>query len=227
MKVLYATLFVVITDQITKLLVKGISIPLFNLRLEGMKYAQSINVIGDFFKLTYVENPGMAFGFDPGPESKFFLSLFSIIASVGILIYLYKMRNDGLLTKLALALILGGAIGNLIDRVFYGVIFGYAPLMYGKVVDFFNVEFFNFTLFGHVYERWPIFNVADAAVTVGVVLLIFFSHKKKVPVDNSELEDFEELPMIDPVIPGTPQGEINIPVDGKENNEPADNRENL
>lgn len=176
MKVLYTSLLVIIFDQITKFLVKGGTIPLLNIKAEGMAYGQSINVIGDFFKITYVENPGLAFGIDINDSSKLLLSIFSILASLGIFYYLYKSRNQRLIVRLSLALILGGAIGNLIDRAFYGLFYGYAPLFYGRVVDFFNVDFFDFTIFGRTYERWPIFNIADASVTIGVVLLIIF-HK--------------------------------------------------
>ena len=84
MRVLFVTAIVVFFDQITKILVKGISIPFLNINIKGMDYAQSINVIGDFFKITFVENPGMAFGIDVGGTSKLFLSLFSLIASIGI-----------------------------------------------------------------------------------------------------------------------------------------------
>jgi signal peptidase II len=83
-----------------------------------------------------------------------------------------------MLLKLSLAFILGGAIGNLIDRMFYGIFYGYAPLFYGHVVDFLDFDFFHFTLFGRTFDRWPIFNVADAAVTIGVVILLFFYNQK-------------------------------------------------
>ena len=174
MRVLFATLFIVITDQVTKLLVKGGTIPLLNLKVEGMSYGQSINVIGDFFKLTFVENPGIAFGIDVNETSKLLLSIFTLFASIGILYYLWKSRDQKLIIRLALAFILGGAIGNLIDRTFYGVFYGYEKIFYGHVVDFFNVDFFDFTIFGRTYERWPIFNIADASVTVGVLLLLIF-----------------------------------------------------
>ncbi len=174
MGVLFISLFIVIADQITKFLVKGGSIPIFNIKVVGFNYGESINVIGNFFKITYVENPGMAFGIDVGNTSKLFLSLFSLAASIGILLYLYKVKDQRLSLRISLAFIFGGAVGNLIDRMFYGVFYGYAPIFYGKVVDFFNVDFFDFTLFGHTYERWPIFNIADASVTIGVLLLIIF-----------------------------------------------------
>jgi len=125
--------------------------------------------------LTYTENPGIALGISLG--NKLFLTLFTIVSAVGIFIYLYRVRNNGFLLKLSLALILGGAIGNLIDRTFYGVIFGNGSLFYGKVVDFIDIDFFNINIFGYHIDRWPIFNIADAAVSTGVVLLLF-SHGK-------------------------------------------------
>lgn len=174
MRVLYVSLFILISDQITKLAVKGFSIPFLNYKHEGMNLGESIPVIGDFFRITFVENPGMAFGIDVGVSSKLLLSLFSLVASVGLVYYIYKIKHESLINRLSLALILGGALGNFIDRAFYGVIFDYAPLMYGHVVDFFQVEFWDFTLFGKTYETWPIFNIADASVSVGVVLMLLF-----------------------------------------------------
>lgn len=198
MKVLIVSLFIAIVDQLTKLFVKGGTIPLLNIKIDGMYYGQSIDVFGNFFKITFVENPGLAFGIDVNETGKLFLSLFSLIASIGILYYLYKSRDQKFVTKLSLAFILGGAIGNLIDRTFYGVFYDYGPLFYGKVVDFFNVDFFDFTIFGRTYERWPIFNIADASVTVGVVLLIFFhrsvaeEEKQKPQITNELKTDITE-----------------------------------
>ncbi len=183
MRVLFATLIIVITDQVTKLLVKGGTLPLINLKIQGMQYGESKNVFGDFLKLTFVENPGIAFGIDVNQTSKLLLSLFTLAASIGILYYLWKSREQKLIVRLSLAFILGGAIGNLIDRTFYGVFYGYEKIFYGKVVDFLNVDFFDFTLFGRTFDRWPIFNVADAAVTVGVIALLIF-HKS--PVDEKK-----------------------------------------
>ncbi len=187
MKVIYISIAIVIIDQISKIVVKGFSIPFLNFNFDGMYYGQSIPVIGDFFRLTYIENPGMAFGFDPGDGFKLAISLFSLVASIGLLIYLYAIRNNSLSLRIAIAFILGGAVGNLIDRTFYGVFFGYAPLFYGRVVDFFDFDFFDFTLFGRSYDRWPIFNVADAAVSVGVLILILFyrKHEKERELEKS------------------------------------------
>ena len=189
MKVLYITLVIFLADQISKLTVKGISIPQLNIDIPGMFYGQSINVIDSFFWITFVENPGMAFGIDVGDGQKLFLSLFSLLASVAIIYYLYKVRNGSLVLKVGLALILGGALGNLMDRTFYGLFYDYAPIFYGRVVDFFQVEFWDFTLFGHTYEKWPIFNVADAAVTSGVLLIIIFHREFDKEEELKKVED--------------------------------------
>lgn len=177
MKTLYLSFAVVVIDQVSKLMVKGFSIPFLNINYEGMYLGQMIPVFGDFFRLTFVENPGMAFGYDPGSNFKLIISIFSLVASIGLIFYLYVIRDKSWSLKIAIALILGGAVGNLIDRAFYGLLFDYAPLFYGKVVDFFDVDFFDFTLFGRSYDRWPVFNIADAAVTIGVLILVLFYKK--------------------------------------------------
>jgi len=154
-----------------------------------MEYGQSINILGDILKFTFVENPGMAFGIDVGGYAKLFLSLFSLVASIAILVYMYKMRNQKLFFRVALALILGGAVGNLIDRFFYGVIFDYAPLLCGKVVDFIHFDALGFTAFGKTFDSFPIFNIADSAVTVGVVILLFFHKSLETPDQNHKSEE--------------------------------------
>jgi signal peptidase II len=176
-KVLLYTVIIVLFDQITKLLVKGFSIPALGINHEGMYHGQRISIIDDFFRLTFIENPGMAFGIDPGLNMKLWMSLFSLIASIGLIIYLYHIRNEKFAARLSISFILGGAIGNLLDRMFYGVLFNYAPLFYGKVVDFLDFDFFDITIFGRNYDRFPVFNIADSAVTVGVILLLVFYNK--------------------------------------------------
>lgn len=178
MKVLFVSLTIVIADQVSKLAVKGFSIPILKINYVGMYEGQRIRVLGNFFRITFIENPGMAFGFDPGVNFKLWISIFSILASIGLIAYIYHVRKQSMVLKLALAFILGGAIGNLIDRLFYGIFYGYAPLFYGHVVDFLDFDFFHFTLFGRTFDRWPIFNIADAAVTIGVVMLLFFYNQK-------------------------------------------------
>jgi signal peptidase II len=196
LRTLIVSLFLILIDQVSKILVKGFAIPALNINYEGMYHGQRIPIIGDFFRLTFIENPGMAFGFDPGNEAKLWISIFSLFASVALLIYLYLIRKQNLSLRLAIAFILGGAVGNLIDRLFYGVLYGYAPLFYGKVVDFFDFDFFDVTILGRHYERWPIFNVADAAVSIGVLILILFYKKGRekqpdtnVPVVETKVSD--------------------------------------
>jgi signal peptidase II len=188
MKIFFVTFFIVLADQTTKILIKGINIPALGISIEGMQLYDSFSVIGDFFRITYIENPGMAFGIDFGEKAKLFLTLFSLIASVAITYYLIKHKDEKLTLRIPLAMILGGAIGNLIDRMFYGVIYGEAPLFYGKVVDFLDFDFFNISLFGYTYDRWPIFNIADLAVSIGVILLIFLHRENREEEKSSEQE---------------------------------------
>jgi signal peptidase II len=183
-RILYVTLGIVVVDQITKLLVKGFTLPFLNFYFSGMQLGQSIPVIGNFLRLTYIENLGMAFGIDVG--GRLFLIFFSFVASIGILYYLYRVRNDSFIVRLPLAMILGGAIGNLIDRIFYGVIFGEAPLFYGKVVDFIDVDFFNINFLGIHMSRWAVFNVADASVTVGIAIMLIFYRRFTNSEEQSE-----------------------------------------
>jgi signal peptidase II len=185
LKVLYYSLLVIIIDQATKLLVKGLRIESLGIDLHGMPYASSKPLLGEFIKITFIENPGMAFGVDVGP--KMFLTLFTIAASVLILFYIYRHRNSAFLLRMALAFILAGAVGNLIDRTFYGKIFGYAPYFYGKVVDFVQVEFWDFTFLGKTYTTWPIFNIADVSVTVGFLIILFF-HKRIFAIEEQNQE---------------------------------------
>lgn len=145
------------------------------LPFQGVPYNSSRSLIDDIVRLTYIENPGIAFGINI-PQAKVFFSVFSIVASIAI--FWYMMRNRFRLTfgeRTALALILGGAIGNLIDRVFYGVFYHESPLFYGRVVDFID--------FGYKRNWWPVFNIADSAVSIGVVLLIILLFRKR-PVEE-------------------------------------------
>jgi signal peptidase II len=147
-----------------------------------MQLGQSIPVIGDFLRLTFVENPGMAFGIEI--SGRLFLTLFSFVASVGIFYYIYRLRKEPFIVRFTLAMILGGAIGNLIDRIFYGIIFGEGPLFYGKVVDFIDMDFFRIDFLAIHLNRFAIFNIADASVSTGVVLMLLF-HRKFSLMDES------------------------------------------
>ncbi len=169
------TLSVVLADQVTKLLVHGLQIPFLGINFPGMPLYSSMDVIGNFLRFTYIQNPGMAFGIDFGFKS--FFAIFSIIASTAIFIYLYKVRNESGIVRFSLALILGGAIGNLIDRVFYGPLFDGTSFFHGRVVDFIDFDFFHINILGYSFSRFPVFNLADASVTIGVIMLLIFHRK--------------------------------------------------
>ena len=203
MAVLWISVIVVLLDQATKLMIKGS--PWHWLPFEGMPYGHSFPIIGDIVRITYIENPGIAFGINI-PGFKVFFAVFSIVASLAILIYLQRnLQKLRMGERIALALVLGGAVGNLIDRVFYGVMFHEQPLFYGRVVDFID--------FGIHRNMFPVFNVADSAVTIGVsvLVLLMMRHKQTEPlptgnepsivqseehhIENPSNEDSESLPL--------------------------------
>jgi signal peptidase II len=117
-----------------------------------LAFRESLGVVGQFVRLTYIVNEGAAFGLYLGDASKtIFLVLSALAAALVLGVYFYG-EDEGWLKRFALALILGGALGNIHDRI-----------RYGSVVDFIDI--------GVGTYRWPIFNVADIAVTVGAILL--------------------------------------------------------
>lgn len=157
MSVKYKLLFgwlavILILDQLTKLIVDR-TIPLHH----------SIPVIDNVFSLTYIRNTGAAFGILAGSAARFrlpFLVLFSVLA-IGFIIMMVRRlpdRETGLIT--ALAFILGGAIGNLIDRI-----------AYGEVIDFLDFYWSRY--------HWPAFNLADSFITIGVLITVFYLIKAK------------------------------------------------
>ena len=172
------TLFVVlllVLDQVVKILVKT-----------NMGLGQSIHVFGDWFQILFIENNGMAFGMQfGGVIGKLALTVLRLALIVLLIIYIRRLlkREDtptGVLV--GLAAILCGAIGNAIDCIFYGVIFDYAPLLQGKVVDM-----LYFPLIDTYLPSWlpvwggrhfvffqPIFNIADSCITCGAIYLILF-----------------------------------------------------
>lgn len=170
----------------------------------NMTIGQDFKVLGDKFLIHFIENPGMAYGMEFGGEyGKLFLTVFRIIAVGGIgygLHYMIQNKyNRGFI--LNVALIFAGAVGNIIDSVFYGVIFsestyydkavlfpdagGYASLLHGKVVDMLYFPLMNGT-FPTWFPIWggedflffrPVFNIADSAISVGVFLILIFQKK--------------------------------------------------
>ncbi len=166
----------------------------------NMQIGEEISVFGNWFVLHFTENNGMAFGMEiAGEYGKIILSVFRIIAVGLISWYLFSLPKKGASKGLMVsgALILAGAMGNIIDSVFYGKIFsesyyqlatlfpeggGYAPLLHGKVVDM-----LYFPLYQGVLPDWipfkggdyfiffrPVFNIADSAITIGVASILLF-----------------------------------------------------
>lgn len=188
MKILFVTLFIVLADQGSKLAVKGFQIPFLNVSHKGMSIGDRIPIIKDYFSITFVENPGIAFGIDFGVNYKFILSLITLLATIGLVVYLFKIKTNSFNQRLAVAFLLGGAAGNLIDRLFYGIAYNYAPLFYGKVVDFIDVKFFHLFILNRTFGNY-ILNIADLSVTAGILLLLFSLKRNRHPDSVKELSD--------------------------------------
>lgn len=147
-------ILVVAVDQITKLMV-----------LESMPLFQSIPVIPGFFNLTHIHNPGGAFGFLSGQSSHLQRLIFLLVSSlaIGLILYFYvKTPRSFRFLSIGLALVFSGAIGNLIDRI-----------RMGKVVDFLDFYIRDY--------HWPAFNIADSAVSIGMIIFLYHLLFKKLP----------------------------------------------
>jgi signal peptidase II len=152
-----------------------------------------IPVFGDWFKLHYTTNPGMAFGMELGSEyGKMILTSFRLVAMVAIGYYLYYIieKKNHPIYIVCIAMILGGAIGNLVDSVFYGVWLNNAPYnaptpwFHGQVVDMFYFDIWEgyvpewIPLWGGSYTAlWPIFNIADASIFIGVAIILIYQNR--------------------------------------------------
>lgn len=182
---------VILVDQILKIWVKT-----------HFYLGEEFSITG-WFRLLFIENNGMAFGMELGP--KFFLTLFRLCLAGALIWYIWKIKEFACVSKgylVCLALIVAGALGNIIDCMFYGLVFdnplppetatlmpeagGYGSLFHGRVVDM-----LYFPLFSFVWPEWmpliggsefeffkPIFNFADSAITVGILVMIFFYHRQ-------------------------------------------------
>ena len=190
LKISFLIVFVVLLiDQALKIWIKS-----------TMMIGEEFPVFGNWFIMHFVENNGMAFGMElAGEFGKLFLSVFRIVAVGGIGYYIYKLTQKetpvGLI--ICVSLVLAGALGNIIDSAFYGLIFdhshgqvasfmpeggGYATFLHGKVVDM-----FYFPILRGIYPDWlpfvggndflffrPVFNFADSAISVGIFILLIF-----------------------------------------------------
>ena len=203
MRFLWLSALVVALDQASKAAVLQFLAP-----RGGM--TQSIPLVGDWLRLTFTENPGMAFGLTRGPPGTGIL--LALIASCLVAGYIYRVRNGSAPYVWSLALIFGGAVGNIIDRVFYGVLLDYGTYFTGHVVDFIHVSRWKgfipnaVPLIGGSYmELFPIWNVADMSIVIGVVGVLFFHrtfHEQRMeerspetaPVEEESADDGPEWP---------------------------------
>ena len=171
MHLFWIALVIIALDQATKLIVYN-----------TMTIQESIPIIGDWLRFTYTENPGMAFGINFGPDG--LVTALSISATLLILLYLLKVKDNYFWYSVSIACILGGALGNIIDRVFYGYLFYNAPLFTGRVIDFIHLNLWKgylpnaIPVIGGKYAAlFPIWNVADMAIVMGVVGILVYQNK--------------------------------------------------
>ena len=207
-KSLIIIFLILIADQILKVWVKT-----------TMSLGDEFVVFKDWFILHFVENNGMAFGFEfAGEYGKMALSIFRILAVVAIGWYLFKLAKQKEIPFgfiVSISLIFAGAIGNIIDSLFYGLIFqdsygqvsqifpdggGYAGFLHGKVVDM-----FYFPLINGRYPEWlpvvggnqfiffrPVFNIADSSITVGIFSILIFYRKYFNKIEKDQTKEFED-----------------------------------
>lgn len=204
-KSLIVIILVLLIDQISKFWIKT-----------SMTIGESFPVLGDWFQIYFIENNGMAFGWEFGAEfGKIALGIFRLIAVALFfhLIYYLNKKKVKFGPLFGISLITAGALGNIIDGMFYGMIFsestftqvatlfpesgGYAGFMQGKVVDMLYFPLFTFPewmpFFGGQIFFSPIFNIADSAITIGFLYLLIFQWNFLKNIDNlGALTNIEE-----------------------------------
>ena len=207
-KTLLIVALILIIDQVVKIWIKT-----------NMTLGQEYHVLGNWFIIHFTENPGMAFGLEfSGNYGKLMLSLFRLVAITVLVFYIYNLTRHKVsnIVLVSLSLVLAGAIGNMIDSAFYGMIFsnstyfdvarfmpeegGYATFLHGKVVDM-----LYFPIVHGVYPEWlpllggnefhffrPVFNIADTSITLGVILMILFQKKFFGKKEKESVEELQE-----------------------------------
>ncbi len=183
----WVALALLVTDQASKLWVRTQMVP-----------GESFEVLGRYFQIFFIENNGMAFGLEWGGRfGKLLLTTFRLVAVVGLGYYFRRMIQTGQTTQagtVALALIWSGACGNIIDSLFYGPLFGYETFLYGRVVDMLYFPLYQGFLPSWIPvwggEYWvffrPVFNLADAAICVGVGMSLLFYNRVFVTLSDDK-----------------------------------------
>jgi len=164
---LLVSLLVVVIDQLSKTIIAHTLYP-----------GESVKVLGNFFRITYILNPGGAFGTRIGSGT--FYTLISVFAIFLGLYFFFRTKEEETWFRIGWALILGGAFGNLIDR-----------FRFGEVLDFLDFDFFNIHIPSVIQlDRWPVFNFADVSVTVAMAIILWqvFFHKKQKEIETIENE---------------------------------------
>jgi signal peptidase II len=159
-RLLIISLLVIVLDQLSKTAV-----------VHYFQIGESTPVLGNFFKLTYILNPGGVFGSKLGSQN--FYTIISVLALIVTSWFFFKTKSTESWFRIGLCMVLGGAVGNLVDR-----------LRFGEVVDFLDFDFFNinlpssrilfFNFPGFYLDRWPVFNLADSFVLIGIIFIIAY-----------------------------------------------------
>jgi signal peptidase II len=160
------SVIIIIIDQVSKYLVR-LKMPLYH----------SIEIFGNYFKLTHVENHGAAFSLSLGDHSRWiFIGLTLVLSSV----FVFMIIKQSKFQKLYFSFILGGAIGNLIDRIVFGKVTDFLDSLYPRIPSDWN--------FFYSFDRWPTFNVADSMIVIGMILFAIDA----IILDNKRKKSLEE-----------------------------------